>query len=298
MARWTMIGHHVLHGGYSKNQGRYHRWTFAKGLFRRVFDWLDWMLPEAWNIEHNKLHHYKLGEEGDPDLVERNLEFIRGQRRAGAPGFWCYTQIALSAATWKWFYYAPNVLKEQERSEMETRGLKKTIWAHLKNEPATFLEIAKGVVRGNLTMFFEITRVLAPYFIMMFVLVPLASYLILGHWQTAFYSVLLAEILTNFHSFSIIVPNHAGRDIYKFDTPVDARSDEFYLRAVIGSTNFHTGSDFGEPGSFIANCVDFVHGWLNYQIEHHMFPDMSMLQYQKAAPRIREICKKHGVPYV
>lgn len=89
----------------------------------------------------------------------------------------------------------------------------------------------------------------------------------------------MAEILTNLHSFSIIVPNHAGRDIYKFHTPVLARSDEFYLRAVIGSTNFHTGSDFGEPGSFMANCVDFAHGWLNYQIEHHMFPDLSMLQY-------------------
>ena len=78
MARWTMVGHHVLHGGYSKKEGRYHRWTFAKGVIRRMFDWLDWMLPEAWNVEHNKLHHYKLGEQGDPDLVERNLEFIRG----------------------------------------------------------------------------------------------------------------------------------------------------------------------------------------------------------------------------
>ena len=32
------------------------------------------MLPEAWNVEHNNLHHYRTGEPGDPDLVERNLE--------------------------------------------------------------------------------------------------------------------------------------------------------------------------------------------------------------------------------
>lgn len=162
---------------------------------------------------------------------------------------------------------------------METRGTKKTIWAHLNNNPATFLEIAKDAFRGNFGMVFEVSRVLAPYFIMMFIVIPLTSYLAFGNWQTALFSALLAEILTNIHSFSIIVPNHAGRDIYKFDTSVVARSDEFYLRAVIGSTNFHTGSDFGQPGSFMANCVDFVHGWLNYQIEHHMFPDMSMLQY-------------------
>lgn len=60
-ARWTMVGHHVMHGGYSHNaekSSRYHRFNFAKGLKRRVSDWLDWMLPEAWNVEHNKLHHY------------------------------------------------------------------------------------------------------------------------------------------------------------------------------------------------------------------------------------------------
>jgi len=66
----------------------------------------------------------------------------------------------------------------------------------------------------------------------------------------------------------------------------------------IGSTNFHTGSDFGAPGSVKANAVDFMQGWLNYQIEHHMWSDMSMLSYQRAAPRVRAICEKYGVPYV
>ncbi len=44
--------------------------------------------------------------------------------------------------------------------------------------------------------------------------------------------------------------------------------------------------------------VDFMHGWLNYQIEHHLWPNLSMLSYQKAAPLVRDICKKHNVPYV
>lgn len=43
--------------------------------------------------------------------------------------------------------------------------------------------------------------------------------------------------------------------------------------------NFNTGSD--------AN--DYLHGWLNYQIEHHMFPDLSMLSYQVCA------CSKTGL---
>merc|ERR1712118_70400 len=49
---------------------------------------------------------------------------------------------------------------------------------------------------------------------------------------------------------------------------------------------------------FRADVNDFFHGWLNHQIEHHAFPQLSMLSYQKAAPQMRAICEKHGVPYV
>lgn len=107
---------------------------------------------------------------------------------------------------------------------------------------------------------------LAPYAIFMFAVIPGVTYVLLGkeRAQTALYTTLFAELLTNAHSFVIIACNHAGDDVYKFDTPVKARSDEFYLRAVIGSVNFHTGSDFGTPGANMPDLVDFLQGWLNY----------------------------------
>ena len=49
--RWTMIGHHVCHGGYNKQDdgtGRFTSHGFAIGSLKaRVRDWLDWMLPEV-----------------------------------------------------------------------------------------------------------------------------------------------------------------------------------------------------------------------------------------------------------
>jgi hypothetical protein len=63
------------------------------------------MLPEAWNVEHNNLHHFRLGEEGDPDLVERNLEFLRVLE---LPRALKYAAVAGLGAIWKWYYYAPN----------------------------------------------------------------------------------------------------------------------------------------------------------------------------------------------
>ena len=34
------------------------------------------------------------------------------------------------------------------------------------------------------------------------------------------------------------------------------------------------------------------------QIEHHVWPDLSMYSYQEGAPQMRAICEKHGVPYL
>ena len=77
-SRWTTIAHHTCHGGYNRaDKTKYFSSRgFASGsLYKRATQWFDWMLPEAWNIEHNNLHHYRLGEKYDPDLVERNCEY-------------------------------------------------------------------------------------------------------------------------------------------------------------------------------------------------------------------------------
>jgi fatty acid desaturase len=106
-----------------------------------------------------------------------------------------------------------------------------------------------------------------------------------GH---AIVNLILAEAVTNVHAFATVVTNHCGRDLYTFDDAVKPRSPSFYVRQIVGSANYATGTDL----------IDFSHGFLNYQIEHHVWPDLSMLQYQKAAPRLKAICQKHGVPYI
>lgn len=47
-------------------------------------------------------------------------------------------------------------------------------------------------------------------------------------------------------------------------------------------------------GGFISGCLT---GGLNFQVEHHLFPRMSSAWYPFIAPKVREICKKHGVNY-
>jgi len=112
-SRWTMIAHHTCHGGYDKchpNKNRWHRFKFAIGSqWRRIADWFDWMMPEAWNVEHNNRHHYNLSELEDPDLVENNLSELRDMNM---PLWFKYIYVLGAAATWKWMYYSPNTYKE------------------------------------------------------------------------------------------------------------------------------------------------------------------------------------------
>jgi acyl-lipid (7-3)-desaturase (Delta-4 desaturase) len=48
-------------------------------------------------------------------------------------------------------------------------------------------------------------------------------------------------------------------------------------------------------GGFVSGCFT---GGLNFQVEHHLFPRMSSAWYPYIAPKVREICAKHGVRYV
>ena len=66
----------------------------------------------------------QLGEDGDPDLVQRNMVDIRNFNKAGVPAIFLYPIVAFFALTWKWMYYMPNTLKEYEKSQLDNKGKK------------------------------------------------------------------------------------------------------------------------------------------------------------------------------
>jgi len=313
--RWTIIGHHVSHGGFDSLQkghpealpDKYRRGVFAVGNWRRVLDWLDWMLPEAWNVEHNKLHHYHLSEDKDPDLLERNFALLHA---LPLPMVVKYMSMAFWMVTWKLTYYSPNTFKELELSRPKSWVARNWPASSVKTDPTTVGDFPKGALLGlckgqvQEVMFwavFFIQWLLAITPVALMVVLPAVVPLVLNMvhaWPfeepcqdaagRALITALVAEALTNVHSFVIIACNHAGEDLYSYETTCKAYSAEWFLRCAYSSANFETGTDF----------VDCMYGWLNYQIEHHMFPDMTPLQYRKLQPLIKSVCLKHGVMYV
>jgi fatty acid desaturase len=272
MTRWANVTHPILHGAYDKVPNipkRYTRKGYAKG-WRRLFDWLDWIHPEAWDVEHNNLHHYRLGEEEDPDLIERNIAWLRHSK---IPMPVRYLIVILFTTIWKVVYYAPTTLRILRNIKRKKAGLAET------NEKARNPFSKNGAALW--------LNCYLPYLFVRFAFIPML-FLPLGTAAAinVLLTTLLAEALTNIHSFIVIVPNHSAEDIYRFEQPATSKG-EFYLRQIIGSVNYTSGSDL----------VDFSHGWLNYQIEHHLFPSLPLNQYQKIMPEIKKICEKHKLPY-
>ena len=297
-SRWAMIAHHTCHGGYDRHRlphfsGR----TFALGgPLHRARDWLDWMLPEAWNHEHNVLHHYQLGERGDPDLVERNLGFVRAWPFPVAVKL---AFVVIMSSVWKWVYYAPNTYKQLKLSEYR-KAHGGSAPPGLDAEAALTLGklLRSNELRGGLFKPAEfLLRVFAPVVAFRFLLLPAPLLLLPGTGRACFVhavtNLVLADMLSNVHAFATIVTNHAGSDLYRFETSCAPNSAEFLSRAVLSSANYPAGA----TGTVRGDLNDFFHGFLNYQAEHHCWPNLSMLSYQRAAPQLKSICQRHGVPY-
>lgn len=276
--RWAVVAHYVSHGAYDRlpdAPDRLRSKRFAVG-WRRYVDWLDWMVPEAWALEHNLLHHIYVGEGRDPDQPESNAFWIRA---LAVPPWVRSALVVFLSSIWKPVYYAPSVLNA------------------LQNRRAGMLDDAAG--NGVYSWSFwsplgprlweVVLRSWLPYVGWRFVLLPALFWPLFGAAgaTAVFVNLLLAEALTNMWSFWVIVSNHVGDDVYRFDQTEKGRG-QFYLRSIVGSVNYRTGGDLN----------DLMHGWLNYQIEHHVYRDLTLLECQAIQPRFKAICQAHGVPYV
>jgi fatty acid desaturase len=299
-SHWTTVSHHISHGGYMNvpisktentqlinkiNKSNYNRFTYGVKV-RRFLDWMDYILPEAWHCEHNVYHHYKLNEDNDPDNVQHNLELLRNLK---IPNVLKYLIIIGFAFTWRLLYYSPNSYKYYKANRIKHNMIgddykQLTLVGAILNEWPNWI--------SRIEYFFLVLFPIIIYRTVAFSILYILHYYFSDIFtQTHLYNVIknyiLADIFCNVHTFIIIVPNHAGSDLYVYRTSVTAKSDEWLLRQCISSANYMTGY----------YVTDYLQGWLNYQIEHHLFPSLSMYEYRLIHREVQKICKKYDVPY-
>lgn len=280
-ARFTLVGHHLLHGCLDRFDvpARYKKAGFARGR-RRLSDYLDVVLPEAWAVEHNVLHHYSLGEVDDPDQVEEGFACVRERSRA-----FKVASLVGYALTFRQSYYGPSTFQVLYRGERRLRDGQRWDPRDDARNDTTYLSLYDPRTEEGRAY---LRRCVLPWALARFVALP-ALFAPLGPLAVLSVAVngALAEIVANVHAFAIVVPSHTGPDVHRFSTRGRGRA-EHRVRQVLGTANYLPGG----------TVWSFLHGYLNYQIEHHLFPDLPPSALPRIAPKVRAVCNEYGVPYV
>ena len=134
-----------------------------------------------------------------------------------------------------------------------------------------FLARRKGVKYPVLEPIIVATAI-ATYLALVFTFLPF--------WHGVLF-IVVHRALIGLHLGSVFAPNHKGMPILAPDTELDhLRQQALTSRNVIPNP-----------------VVDYVYGGLNYQIEHHLFPNMPRNRLKDARPLVRAFCADQGVLY-
>ena len=97
-----------------------------------------------------------------------------------------------------------------------------------------------------------------------------------------------ANVVRNAWAYSIIFCGHFPDQTYTFTEEEVAGETRggFYVRQLLGAANID-----GSP------LFHLLSGNLSFQVEHHLYPDLPSSRYAEIAPRVRDICRRYGLPY-
>ncbi len=283
------FGHNVMHGQYEwmndpRFEGKSHEWDSACS-------------KEDWRDFHNHMHHHYT------NVMDVDRDFGYGMLRLSAEMKWEPRHLmqapyaVIVALLFEWAIAIHNLEFERLRTDREaTKARIQRLWprarakmgAQLRKDGlwwpllAALLGAAAGWLgdgghgsHGNGSANAMVGWAMAAH----------------GAWlagATVFVGNALAGVIRNLWTFIVIFCGHFTDGVHLFpaaDVAGEARG-HWYLRQVLGSSNLRGGRFF-----------HLMTGNLSHQIEHHLFPDLPARRYAEVAPAVREVCRRHGVPY-
>ena len=103
---------------------------------------------------------------------------------------------------------------------------------------------------------------------------------LLSPWHAAIF-IVVHQMLFGLYMGAVFAPNHKGMPMMDEDTSLD-----YLRRQVVTARNINPNP-----------LTDFCYGGLNYQIEHHLFPDMPRNRLGEARKIVRPYCLDRNIPY-
>ena len=258
------IGHNVMHGQWD--------WMNDPDINSQNWDWDTASPADAWRHSHNYEHHTFTNIRGkDRDLGYEIMRIDPHQK--WHPAYLAqplYNLLLMGFFEWGVAVHDLNhgAIHSGEKS-------KKQVLEELK---------AIGVKARN--------QIVKDY-----VAFPALSALVAGRgsltssrrsFKATLAANFTANIVRNVWAYSIIFCGHFPDQTYTFSEEVLAEETRggFYVRQLLGSANIDGGPLF-----------HLLAGNLSFQVEHHLYPDMPSSRYAEIAPRVRDICRRYGLPY-
>lgn len=260
------IGHNVLHGQYDS-------FPEIPQFHSRNFKWKAPVDEEAWRREHNGLHHVHT------NVFEKDPDLNHGILRMNELTPW-NTYHRWQVPMYLFLAY-PIVLYGFNNQNLGFREAYREAKFPEGNRGYALVE-HPGQTTQDLKRrhWLSIGRVMFKEYLVF----PLLA-LVTGY---SFFKVMLGNMLADgLNNYWISLTIQATH----FTAPLQPEEalqhkGHWYVSQLDSSVNF--------KGS---RLMSIFWGHLNYQVEHHLFPDVPSRHYPAMALEVQEVCKRHGLKY-
>ena len=253
----TSVMHDALHGSYSRKK--------SVNLLMGFSAFMIGANPKIWQIQHNVLHHtYTNIEHADEDIVTPSylLRFTPNQ-----PLKWYHKYQHLYAG----FLY----------------GISTLTWITIKDFIKVFQYRGDGLIKNKkdfnkifLTIVLQKIFYLFTFVVLPMLILPVSPWLVVAMFVTMHFvtGLLLTLIFQTAH----VMPT--SEFIMQEEEEIE---ENWWVHQLLTTTNYATSS----------RLFSWMIGGLNFQIEHHLFPNICHVHYPKIARIVKSTAAEFNLPY-
>ena len=253
------IMHDANHGAYSKNP----KVNFFVG---RIVNLVGGYAP-TWKIQHNILHHSYTNVHGYDEDVSPALSILRFSPKDK------YIPIHRFQFIYAWFFYSMMTL----------------MWVTTKDFQQLFryrkMELTKTEDPKFRNLFIELLVTKIFYYIYV-IIIPIMV-MDIAWWAIILYAIGM-QLIAGFILAIIFQPAHVVPETEFPEPDLDLKIENNWAIHQLQTT-----SNFAPKSRIFYWLV----GGLNYQVEHHLFPNICHVHYKKLSKIVKATAEEFGIPY-
>ena len=251
------VMHDAIHGSYSKNRKVNKFMSYTMNLIGAN--------ATTWRIQHNVLHHTFTNIEASDDDINTPI-FLRFSPHAKKHRIQKFQHIYV------WFFY----------------GISTLLWITAKDFVNAVRYNKMGHYKGTHKFWKEIVAIS----IWKIVYYSYALVLPMIFLPVAWWIVLLAfiglHVITGLSVSIVFQTAHVMNDVdYPLPNKTGVVENDWAIHQLATTTNFAPNNNF----------LGWWIGGLNYQVEHHLFPNICHVHYKNISKIVSEVAAEYGVPY-